>query len=444
MTVFSRLTFHAACSAHRQNMMMFYQQTHKQRRKAMRKGTRLGCPTRRRRRTTLSAIYRQLGPTYFRRAYRMNYNCFKELLVLISPYLDHVINQDRDRVKRAPNGVISKACRLAAAIRFFAGGDPYDIMQIFQISHSEVFRSVDAIISAVNLSRELAIMFPDSHDEQQQIARDFAQVSSAGFRGCCGCLDGLLIWTHKPTKEDCLFLGVGEQKFYCHRKGKYGLNLQAICDSKLRFLDLSILFGGSTSDLLAFETSSLKHKLETPGFLAPGLYLFGDNAYINRNYFATPFPNIHQANERDETKDAYNYFHSNVRIRIECAFGVLLSRWGFLRKKAPQQYTMQKTISTVSALCRLHNFLIDHKQDHNIMPTNEDRLYLMLHGAAPLDAARGQHNHVYAPQLADAGHHQDDHDRRRTAREEAEGMRELPRERLLRHVRESHLHRPEN
>ncbi|GFH55306.1 predicted protein [Chaetoceros tenuissimus] len=44
-----------------------------------------------------------------------------------------------------------------------------------------------------------------------------------------------------------IVLTQSERKWFCSRKNKYGLNLQAICDSRKRFLDLSILFGGSSS-----------------------------------------------------------------------------------------------------------------------------------------------------------------------------------------------------
>jgi hypothetical protein len=65
--------------------------------------------------------------------------------------------------------------------------------------------------------------------------------------------------------------------------------MQATCDSNGRFLDVSICHPSATSDFLAFTTSVFKQRLETPGFLADGLCLFGDNAYVNAFYMATPF-----------------------------------------------------------------------------------------------------------------------------------------------------------
>jgi hypothetical protein len=43
----------------------------------------------------------------------------------------------------------------------------------------------------------------------------------------------------------------------CGRKKKYGLNCQAVSNVQGRILDISILYPGSTSDILAFEEMSL-------------------------------------------------------------------------------------------------------------------------------------------------------------------------------------------
>jgi hypothetical protein len=58
-------------------------------------------------------------------------------------------------------------------------------------------------------------------------------------------------------------------------KEEVGLNFQGVYDAKGRFLDVYIGHPGSTSNFLAFCTSSLKYKLESPGFLKKGKCLFG-------------------------------------------------------------------------------------------------------------------------------------------------------------------------
>lgn len=145
-------------------------------------------------------------------------------------------------------------------------------------------------------------------------------------------------------------------KYFCGRKHKYGLNMQAVCDHNGRFLDVSIMYGGASSDILAFEASALYGKLKHDSLLAPGLCLFGDNAYLNSSFMATPY-----AGKVTKEQDAYNYYHSQVRIKVEGSFGRLVNRWGFLQKKYPnitllprlyQQYCVYAD-STITA--RMHH-----------------------------------------------------------------------------------------
>ena len=198
--------------------------------------------------------------------------------------------------------------------------------------------------------KEWYIEYPQDQDEQRKIAKAFKAKSSVNFDVCAGAIDGILIWMNRPTLHEAKKVGVDQQKFYCGRKHKFGLNCQAVCDVRGKFLDISITYGASSSDLLAFENSKLYRLLEK-GILARGLCLFGDNAYLNTLYMATPFPNTSGG-----PKDNYNFYHSQLRIRIECAFGMLVQRWGILRMAMPMGITVKKTIALVNCLAKLHNF----------------------------------------------------------------------------------------
>jgi hypothetical protein len=213
-----------------------------------------------------------------------------------------------------PNGIISTSVRLGIAIRYFAGGSPYDIMVKFGVSHTSVFDSVWIIVEAVNALPVMKIEYPSDVEVQRQIAKGFRDVSKVKFDCCAGAIDGILIWTHKPTLKDAKAAGVGQKKFLCGRKNKFGLNCQAMCDVGGRFLDISITYGGSSSDCLAFEASDLHKKLED-GLLADGLVIFGDNAYLNTKYMATPYPNI-AGHDKEKSKDNYNFYHSQVSFLL--------------------------------------------------------------------------------------------------------------------------------
>jgi DDE superfamily endonuclease len=130
-------------------------------------------------------------------------------------------------------------------------------------------------VDAVNKCPDLAFGFPRCHEKQKQLALAFKAKSAAAIDCCVGATDGMLLWIERPTNVDCDRAECGPKKFFCGRKHKFGLNMQATCDADGMFLDVSIAHPASTSDFLAFSTSSLQKKIETPGFLAPGLCIFG-------------------------------------------------------------------------------------------------------------------------------------------------------------------------
>ena len=113
------------------------------------------------------------------------------------------------------------------------------------------------VVDAINQTKELDITFPSTYKEQEAVANEFKTRSSAGFNNCAGCVDGILIWIHKPSKPAFQEMGIGGKKFFCGRKKKFGLNMQAVCDARRRFLDVEIGHPGAT-----FALSGLHTKLE--------------------------------------------------------------------------------------------------------------------------------------------------------------------------------------
>lgn len=272
----------------------------------------VGPSHRTRTRRPVNSIFQEQGPIYVRRAYRMHANSFWDLHELTK---DRIGNPERVAVgstkthrNGARNGLITSSIRLSAAIRYFAGGRPDDIALVHGISHTEVYNSVWKVVDAVNSCPKLDIVYPEDAESQWAIAAEFQKKSAAGFSNCAGAIDGMLIWFDKPTREWSKTAGVGRKKFFCGRKKKFGVNLQGVCDVNGVLLDLFIGHPAATSDHLSFATSSLYDRLENHNLLAEGLCLYGDNAYVNAPYMATPFSNV-----RSGSKDDYNFYHSQVR-----------------------------------------------------------------------------------------------------------------------------------
>lgn len=408
------------------------------------------------RRAVPSVMY-ELGPELTRRYFRMTKETFYSLLKMLDPKISNSVvddnMQDDERstatgatqgtqtsstYKGAPNGIISKEIRLAVALRYFAGGAALDIALVFGINHSDVFKSVWIIVDAINRTTLMDIEYPEKHETQRQIALDFKQNSAVGFDCCAGAIDGMIVWIHRPSSVECDEMGFGPKKFYCGRKKKFALNLQGVCDAKRRFIDICVRHPGSTSDFLCFQTSSLYHKLERPSFLSEGLALFGDNAYVSNRYMVTPFRAVSSG-----PKDAFNYYQSQVRIAVECAFGILVHKWGILRKAIPMNISIKKTCALVSALCKLHNFCIDSMDDISGQTATgaQDELNIAASGGIPLD--RSQENPYRPSQLLDGNERAtEDYDRAVIAREHRiarNGI--LVRDGLLRLVEENNYQR---
>jgi hypothetical protein len=281
----------------------------------------------------------------------------------------------------------------------------------------------------------LDILYPESYARQSIIAFEFKRHSAINIDICAGALDGLLVWTTKPTKPDLEELNIGEKKFFCGRKKKFGLNLQAVCDSSRKFLFVEISHPGATSDFLAFGRSQLNRKLEAAGrpFLKQGLAIFADNAYENTPYMVTPFKGVNSG-----PRDAYNFFQSQLRITIECAFGMLVQRRGILRKPLPTNFTAKKSQKFVYCLCQLHNYCISKNEGCALHATHSDLIDIMADGGLLLRGFNPEQNRLHA--LLDGGETQQDtlrHDQRKH-----ESNKDIPAQKLLSKIAAEGYQRP--
>jgi hypothetical protein len=96
-----------------------------------------------------------------------------------------------------------------------------------------MFDSVDSVIDVINKCVEMNIKFPSDHNKQHDIAGGFRRRLPKADTSCCvGCINGIVIWTRKPTKEGCTAAaGVDKSIFVVGGcKHKFGLNLQIVCN----------------------------------------------------------------------------------------------------------------------------------------------------------------------------------------------------------------------
>ncbi|KAL7525672.1 hypothetical protein ACHAXR_001108, partial [Thalassiosira sp. AJA248-18] len=237
-------------------------------------------------------IEAKLSSYLFRRIYRMSNASFHKLHAMLEPRLSEIFFPKGGGKRKVGESfyLIDTKTRLSIAIRYFAGASAYDIMQIHDVSLVSVYYSVWGVIDAINTTEGLAYQFPD-HTQQEDIADGFFRKSGAGFAKVIGAIDGIIICTIMPSIRICREIECGQTNFRCHRKDKYGFNLQAICDHTLRIYWAEMKWPGATSDYMAWVTSSLCMDLENNAvtkILLDGYTLIGDNAYVKRMFMATP------------------------------------------------------------------------------------------------------------------------------------------------------------
>jgi hypothetical protein len=353
-------------------------------------------------------MFHQLGQKA-QHAFKANLEQFNAIHDVLEP---HLIDQFGSSTRGRPNGPIPTKLRLSAAMRFFSGASVYDIQLTHGIGEHSVYRSVYGTINAINRCPRFEFNrdgdeFP-SLEEQQEIADGFFQKSAAGFDNVVMAMDGMLVWTTQPTKQDCLDVGIGERSFHCYRKDKFGLLLLAGCDHLCRFRWADITHPGIASDYTAWMTSTVGTKLRQPNqqIIAPGNTIVSDNAFVETGYMAIPIPgtNITSA------EDAYNFYLSQLRITIERAFGILVHRFGVLR--APLSISIKKVPPMVMCLMKLHNYCIDNFGRKTCAALEDDEAFIQYRAWRNNANAVTLNRHRVPEALLGSGHHRRDWVRR--------------------------------
>ena len=211
---------------------------------------------------------------------------------------------------------------------------------------------MECVNECVNKCKDLDFYF-STKNEQIEISAGYKGKSGASFPNVIGAIDGILIWILKPTPTECKYAVYDPGSFKCSRKDKFCLNMQAIYDHKFRIRWINIEWPGCASDKMAWITSDLFKMIESnvQDMIIPGMFLLGDSAYVNSTYMTTPFRiNV------NASKDAYNFYQSQLCITIEQTIGILVHHWAILR--GTLDVPIIKVAPLVMTLCCLHNFCI--------------------------------------------------------------------------------------
>lgn len=294
---------------------------------------------------TFASVTRIYTDSVFERAFRMDRYTFDKLLALV--WYD--LKRDDEMGRRAKRPTIQPDTRLAVSLRMLAGASYLDLMSAYQISNTAVYEIFHST-SAVLMEKLRLPGLPQTVPGLRKLAQNFKSSRSPAspLSGCVGALDGIAIKILKPHWT------LDPAGFYC-RKGYYAIPVQALVDSDYRFLCYSARCVGSTHDSLAHAVSSLGTYLDA-GNLKPEFWIAGDEAYVCTESLITPFP----ASQASDWEDAFNFWHSSLRMHVEQSFGMLVAKWRILLQL---NFDVDVNTRVICLAMKLHNFCIENSAD---------------------------------------------------------------------------------
>ena len=301
----------------------------------------------------------------FNRAYRMDLESFNCLLAIVE---DHVEPIDETKAKNSrPNaGRVPIVVELAITLRYLAGGQAIDLMNIYRpISRSRVYVAIHRVIKAILKAPELKMpeFWNDEemlHDFEQGFAkksRDARRGRSTVWRGQVAAVDGVHLKAQAPGKAVD-----NNANYHVPRKGNAPTMLVlAACRQDRRFVWFHAGATSTSHDGQVFAHSGLGRALMDIGgehatqklWRKHGFFISGDSAFFQNEFMLGP-------SAASGTYNAdYDYVQSSNRMPIECAFGILTRVWGLLWR--PISTKFEDRASLVHAILRLHNFRIANK-----------------------------------------------------------------------------------
>lgn len=250
----------------------------------------------------------------------------------------------------AGSAAITTASRLGAALIMLGGGRRIEAMRTHGISMSTTYDNFDRVIKAINSHPALSIDCDMTPDGMRARADGFKDRSTHGlFQYCTGAIDGLAIHIRAPSRLEVM----NQSRFFSGNKKKYCMNMQGVCDANCRFIAVTCKHVGSTNDAVAYNQGSLKELCESHQY---PYHWNGDNAYTLSECMMIPFPGSNLS-VTNPSREWFNFWHSQVRITIERAFGIFVQRFGIFWQAL--KYDLNKSMEIVHACCRLHNFCIN-------------------------------------------------------------------------------------
>lgn len=187
----------------------------------------------------------------------------------------------------------------------------------------------------------------------------------ANFPGVLGCIDGCHIRISAPHDY---------ADIYFNRKGFYSINMQAICDAQMRFIDIYAACPRSVNDARVWTLSTIKEKSlrNYEHYFPEQTHILGDKIYPVLFNLIPPFKDYGNIGIRERH---FNKIHAQTREVIERAFALLVARFRRLKHLYLQNVAYASLI--ILACCCLYNICLsldDRLAEEIILNIDADKL----------------------------------------------------------------------
>jgi hypothetical protein len=106
-----------------------------------------------------------------------------------------------------------------------------------------------------------------------------------------------------------------------------------------------------------------------------GYFIVGDNAYTPAEYLVPIFGGTDRNNVDNDNR---NFYMSQVRIRVEMAFGMMVNKFGILR--SPLRISVHHIGPLLQCVAKLHNYMLEENNSYEshvreqefLTPTTQD------------------------------------------------------------------------
>ena len=308
--------------------------------------------------------------TYDERDFERRFRCPRSVWNRIH---DDFMGQDPFVHKKDATGRwgIYPLVKLVGCFRYIAYGDAFDRddenLQIGESTLEQYCKQWSKMMVAQYGSEYLNR--PPTERERRNIS---AAMAGKGFPGCLASWDCKhFVWKNCPMRL------AGQMKGHAEG-GKKTLILESISDHRRYLWHVNFGDAGSLNDinvldksdivgaLLHGDLSIVSNHYKINGVERDWMYFLVDGIYPNWSIFMNPF-----SKSSDPDKTNYNTHQEAARKDIECAFGILVSRFHVLKRELRSWY-LEDIIDLLHACVILHNMVVEARAGDVSYSTEED------------------------------------------------------------------------